>query len=392
MSDTRAALEAALAADPDDLATHSAYADLLIEEGDPRGEYIRLQLAAEDKDQPADRLRAMEQQAFELRQKHEKEWLGPLADASPRGLARAVGEMVAENVGVTFRRGWVHRVEVGRLTDEIVAAIATAPLARLLADLRIETNRRREPGRRRGHAVPTYVSLDALRDSPNVRNLRRLELGAEDAWQFAHFGGDLAQLLTNTPRLELLRVTVERLAPERVFAAKLPRLHSLHVTANNNRLPVAMLGRNGSLTNLARVHLDLVAFAPFGELEEIRDPVYPDELRTLFRSPHLTALRHLALRLPGFGDAGVDELVASGMIDRLQGLDLCRCGITDEGAQALAACPAAQRLEYLHLDNNLLSPIGLDALAAVGVPVSPRQLFAEYWDPNAPPPGEDIPF
>jgi uncharacterized protein (TIGR02996 family) len=392
MSATRAALEAALAADPDDLATHSAYADLLIEEGDPRGEYIRLQLAAEDRDQPADRLRAMEQQAFELRQKHETEWLGPLADASSRRMARTVGDMVAENVGVTFRRGWVHRIEVGRLTGEIVAAIATAPLARLLAELRIETNMRREPARRRGHTVPSYVSLDPLRDSPNVRNLRRLELGTEDAWQFASFDHDVAELVKRTPRLEHLRIVADRFIPAHVFGAKLPRLQTLHVTTNNNRLPVAILGRNDSLTNLARLHLDLVAFAPFGELEESRDPVYPDELHTLFRSPYLAALRHLALRLPGFGDAGVDELIASGLIDRLHGLDLCRCGITDEGAQALAVCPAVQRLEYLHLDNNLLSPIGLDALAAVGVQVSPRQFFAEFWDPNAPPPGEDIPF
>ena len=59
----------------------------------------------------------------------------------------------------------------------------------------------------------------------------------------------------------------------------------------------------------------------------------------------------------------LDELVASGLIGRLEGLDLCRCGITDDGAQALAACPAVRKLKYLYLDNNLLSPVGLDAMA-----------------------------
>ena len=48
----RAALELALAANPDDFATHAAYADLLTEQGDPRGDYVRLQLALEDR-QPA---------------------------------------------------------------------------------------------------------------------------------------------------------------------------------------------------------------------------------------------------------------------------------------------------------------------------------------------------
>ena len=53
MSSTRDALEAALAANPDDVVAHAAYADLLIEEDDPRGEYIRLLLELEERNQLA---------------------------------------------------------------------------------------------------------------------------------------------------------------------------------------------------------------------------------------------------------------------------------------------------------------------------------------------------
>src|SRR4051812_30092601 len=42
------ALEEAVLSKPDDLAAHSAYADLLMEQGDPRGEFIQAQLALED--------------------------------------------------------------------------------------------------------------------------------------------------------------------------------------------------------------------------------------------------------------------------------------------------------------------------------------------------------
>ena len=52
MSSLRAALEDAIAANPDDRAAHSAYADLLTEEGDPRGEFIAVQLALEDESLP----------------------------------------------------------------------------------------------------------------------------------------------------------------------------------------------------------------------------------------------------------------------------------------------------------------------------------------------------
>lgn len=44
----QASLEEALVANPDDRATHSAYADYLTEQGDPRGELIAVQLALED--------------------------------------------------------------------------------------------------------------------------------------------------------------------------------------------------------------------------------------------------------------------------------------------------------------------------------------------------------
>ena len=41
MPDLRAALEAALADNPEDLAGHAAHADLLAERDDPRGEFLR---------------------------------------------------------------------------------------------------------------------------------------------------------------------------------------------------------------------------------------------------------------------------------------------------------------------------------------------------------------
>ena len=49
MLSLRDALESALVENPDDLATHYAYADYLQEQGDPRGEFIQLQLALEDR-------------------------------------------------------------------------------------------------------------------------------------------------------------------------------------------------------------------------------------------------------------------------------------------------------------------------------------------------------
>src|SRR4051812_19559832 len=77
--DLRRALEEALVEDPDDLAAHSAYADYLTERGDPRGEFISVQLAPGDGARsPAGRggPRRPERGLLEA---HEREWLGELA-------------------------------------------------------------------------------------------------------------------------------------------------------------------------------------------------------------------------------------------------------------------------------------------------------------------------
>src|SRR5207249_2522467 len=74
MADTprtlREALEAALAEDPDDVATHAAYADLLTEQGDPRGEFIQVQLALEDESRPAKERRELQQRERDLLHAH----------------------------------------------------------------------------------------------------------------------------------------------------------------------------------------------------------------------------------------------------------------------------------------------------------------------------------
>src|SRR5262245_12612419 len=75
----REALEAALSEDPDDLATHMAYADHLSEIGDPRGEFIQVQIALEDPGRTATERKQLKQRERELLDAHEREWLGELA-------------------------------------------------------------------------------------------------------------------------------------------------------------------------------------------------------------------------------------------------------------------------------------------------------------------------
>src|SRR5262249_15796126 len=72
-------LEQAPAADPDDKACWCAYADYLTEQGDPRGEFMQVQIALEDESRSSAERAALKKQEANLLKKYEKDWLGPLA-------------------------------------------------------------------------------------------------------------------------------------------------------------------------------------------------------------------------------------------------------------------------------------------------------------------------
>src|SRR5207253_4638852 len=72
-------LEAALVESPDELANHMAYADYLTEQGDPLGDFVRVQLALEDPTKPADQRKKLQSQEKKLLDAHARTWLGELA-------------------------------------------------------------------------------------------------------------------------------------------------------------------------------------------------------------------------------------------------------------------------------------------------------------------------
>ena len=81
-----------------------------------------------------------------------------------------------------------------------------------------------------------------------------------------------------------------------------------------------------------------------------------------------------------FGDLGLGHLLPSPAYRHLRSLSLANCHITDEGAEMLAAHPHTPELESLRLEQNLISPLGIAALAEVGVKVSELQRFGRLED------------
>jgi uncharacterized protein (TIGR02996 family) len=393
----RETFEQAILESPDDLAGYAAYADWLQEQGDPRGELIRVQLALEDERLPRAEHAALHARYRELLDRHERDWLGELATHL---LGRAEDDTSRPRTDHDWVRGFLTSLTAQTLTMRFAQALASAPAARFLRDLWVRSQalywdmEEPDPPPPR---VPTPAGLRQhwelleLICAPCLRNLRGFQMGdaddeppADDATAWAHCHTEapgLEHLIAGMPRVEKLHLLCKCYDIERVFALRnLGNLGVLRVSYAGVRgsrddrrryeYPLDVLAANPTLTNLT--HLFFHPHHPENYTEYRRGgqrsflPL--EQVRALVASPHLPRLTHLQLRLSNMGDAGVRLLIDSGILKRLKWLDLRHGCVSDEGAQLLAACPDAARLEHLDLSRNAVTADGLALLRAAGVP------------------------
>jgi uncharacterized protein (TIGR02996 family) len=396
----REAFEQAILDQPDDPASYAAYADWLQEQGDPRGEFIRVQLALEDEVRPPEERRALQAREKELLDSHERDWLGELA---PHLLDRGESTPHVEH---RWRWGFLSALSAQCLTTRFAQALAAAPAARFLRELRVSGEARyfsriREAQERGPNRPPPRVAtpvgvhdhweLLELIGAPCLRGLRVFQMGdvdgepPEDGWGDCHtYAPGLEHVVAGMPRVEELHLLCKAYDPRRLFALpNLTRLRVLRVYHLGVRdeegvryeYPLDVLASNPALAHLTHLlfHPHMPEYHPETYDEEQRTGRHPSflplgQVRALVRSPHLKSLTHLQLRLSNMGDAGVREVIDSGILARLKWLDLRHGCITDEGARLLADCPDARRLEHLDLSRNAVSAEGLALLRQAGVP------------------------
>jgi uncharacterized protein (TIGR02996 family) len=380
----RQALEAELAANPDDLATHAAYADLLTEQGDDRGEFIMVQMALEDPTRgPAERKRLARREE-ELLESSAERWLGRL------------GRVLSDECGFAFRRGWLDRLGVRRLSLELARRLRDAPQARLLRDLSIErvlseeeemSDEGEEAEIHPDDNVPAFDPCPAvwpLVGAATLANVRRFTLGedAEDDYRAFHCRVDtpaVPHLVRGMPRLEELHLFASGYDPGELLALPtLKNLRLLQLYHNYRVCRLDVLAANPAARRLTHLlcHPHAVAWGTAASLDQeqgfVADEGYLplSVVRALLASPHLSCLTHLRLRCSSMGDEGVRDIVRSGILSRLQVLDLRHGRVTDEGARVIAGCPDARGLKMLDLGHNTLTAAGVELLRGLGVPVA----------------------
>ncbi len=371
----RKALEEALTASPDDLASHMAYADLLMEQGDPRGELIQAQLALEEEGKSAAERKRLQKRERELLKAHEREWLGELA---PLLLDQEVTEHMRENdLGNRARwaRGWVDDLRLWLFDLPAARALARCPAARLLRRLHVDhcgyaDDYEKEPG----DGIPDgseYPTLYPLQKAPFLPCLRVFQIGETVDFEDDTYdsGGTAAEgvstLVRHMTGLEELYLLAHEPGLKRLFALpSLANLRTLQVYHCHEVYPLAVLAKNSALGRLTTLRLHP------GHSDHGEDSYLPrKEVRALLRSPHLASLTHLHLHASDLGDEGCIDIVRSGILKRLKVLDLRHGCVTDKGARALAECPDVRRLELLSLEDNQLTDAGRELLQGLGIPV-----------------------
>jgi uncharacterized protein (TIGR02996 family) len=363
----RQALESALVEKPDDLAAHSAYADFLTEQGDPRGEFIQTQLALERPDLPADERRRLRQRERKLLAAHARTWLGGLAEEVLGPPDDPVEDSEDAPCSYRFARGWLERIVLRRdYSIDLPEALAQAPEVRLLRELVLEYDEHSWRGGGR-----SLAATEVLARSPFLTNIRVFRLGeeVEDDWEEFHGtqSEHVVDLVAALPCLEELHLLVNSYDPARLF--ELPNLTHLRVLRLyhlEGRHPLEKLAANPALANLTHLLIH-----PHGQEVEDEPPRSFLDLAGVraLRSPHLGNLTHLRLRLSDLGDEGIREIIASGILKRLKVLDLRHGCVTDAGARLLADCPDVRRLERLDLDRNGLTRAGVRLLKGLGISV-----------------------
>jgi len=382
----RQSMEDALAEHPDDLATYAAYGDYLHDQGDPRGEFVQVQLALEDADLAAAERAKLEKRQAELLKKHAKAWLGDLG----RFL---VGKWSGPDkpYHFAFRRGWLDHVRTLPFPDAVVAAVAKSPQARLLRTLEIVYDMRYHPFdfeefsegptnalREDEENHPDMEDFEggsyvpALLESPHLANLRVFRLGFSEGNADERPGhstmigvfedctaAEIITLMEKCPRLEELYLNACLNDIGDLFAR--PTLGNLRVLQYyyGNAYPLTALADNATAKNLTtlRFHAGRDGTVELAEMEAI------------LRSRNLPKLEYLQVCLTTFGDAGCQSIVDSGILRRLKSLDLGYGAMTDAGARVLAASPDLKHLDRLVVTRNALTEDGIAALRATGVNV-----------------------
>ncbi len=398
VSEEREALRLKIVADPYDDDLRRVYADMAIEEGDPRGEYVRLGLLLDGEEDDA-RARELERAMEDLRARYGRaifaEWFGSILSKELPFLLRDHGPIHRKAHGTNQRAGFISALHLSRRGAEYIReAFALTPVesATFPGD---QSGVEHSIGKVRDFRSPTV----ALFEKFAVRPRRVSAVGVRD----------LAALLRAAPYGDLrsLRLVASEADDEAIatLVKSAPRLHSLghlRVSARGARLLTELPLRELEMTLAEDVTLDEDAFQQLetltlgGAYESLGALIARREVRTLelYTSPtprflemldgapltsltlrsvneatlpalaklSLPKLTHLCLTPRPVG-ATANAIIDAPFASTLRSLEIFHGQLSGEELARLIESDVFAGLETLNLSGNPIGSTGANALA-----------------------------
>jgi uncharacterized protein (TIGR02996 family) len=297
----------AILAEPDDDTPRLVYADWLEERGDPRGEFIRLQVGLFEANGSAQMVQIV--RAQELLIANEETW------------AATVRPLVAE---CQFERGFVTGITLplDAFLEHADTLFARAPIQRVkISD------------------VGTRIAQIAA--NPYLERLSGLDLSGNG---LGDTGARILAADAHLPRLDSLNLGMNFMDIEGVRAlakaGRLSRLRRLALEHNHvHDMGAYALASAANLSGLRELNLKHAEITTTGA-------------RYLAETTCLVELRSLDLSHNGLGDSGARALAKPKKLAHLRELRLRDCSIGATAARALADSPLAGRLKCLDLRGN----------------------------------------
>jgi uncharacterized protein (TIGR02996 family) len=373
------------------------FADWLEDQGDPRGELMRLEveLARLPEDDP--QRHVLQQASFRLQEEHAEEWVGPLRDrvewSFRRGMfsvearaedffhlldqASAISRWIEQLKfsGLT-RGGYESLQELERLPSLTGLDLSHNHLGPKLADGLLELTNR-------SFLAELYLwqnalqdeGLEALLEGGQFDRLKVLDLSST---QLTWIGRDAYKLGTAFPQLETLDLRGNSLYRESIWALgqvnQHQRLRKLYL--GHNQLTDEAVEHLADAPHLSGLRLLMLAgnqigpagVSALGSLASLdtlylgNNPLGSEGALNLARSPLWHRLQALSLFGCRIGDMGLVALAEAGLA-RLTSLDLAENGIGSTGIASLARSPLAANLTELDLTGNVIGDAGAQELA-----------------------------
>jgi len=224
----RDALFAAALAAPDDLAAREVLADCLQGLGDPRGEFITLQLAELRGAAPVEAAK----RADALLKKHKKEWLGKLASVTYRARFRGgfLDELELDGVWRATQKAWqahardpllstVRSFHGSKLTPETMALFIGSPALRALESVEVNAD-----------PIADALERAAPKTLREVRSTSWKRVAHEA--RFARRVVPLIEALPSVERVYLTLDTIEALEASRAW----PRIRALTLDGEDKEM------------------------------------------------------------------------------------------------------------------------------------------------------------